>query len=551
MTVTGGRAVVQVLEEEGVDTVFGIPALHTLPVYDALFGHKQIRHIQVRNEQGAAFMAYGYAAAKGKPGVCLLGAGPGSTNAVTGVSEAYLDSIPVVVIGGGISKSLRGKGAIHELDQISIFQPVTRWSGGINSTSEIANALRKAFRAAVSDRPGPVFIEFPFDTLSAKIDQIDGITELEEKPNIDHGKIKQAAEILCSASKPVFIVGGGAVSAEATELIKDLARTIGAPVGTTISAKGAFPDADALSLGLLWDEVSLQAVSESDAALALGCRFSERSTAGWRLKVPSRLIHVDIDPHELDRNYPTFLAVHGDLKEFLSLLKDEIEARRFAASDRREWLNSIDVLKEKRDARYKEMAKPTDVPFKPQRIIQEISEALPNDAIVVAETGYAFWYSSLMLKINKPRSYISPSGNVAVGFGLPAAIGAKLAKPERPVIALCGDGGFMMTCNEIATAVENKIPFLTVVFNDSGYGAIREYQRRGFGSRFIGVDFMNPDIPALARSFGAIGVKIDKAGDTRDAVAAFIKSDKPVILEVPVDKSERVVPAFLTDRYRA
>ena len=346
-----------------------------------------------------------------------------------------------------------------------------------------------------------------------------------------------------------MILGGGVNASQSWIEVSQLAESLGIPVASTISAKGAFPESSSLSVGQLWDEVAMEAAGKADVVLALGCRFSERSTAGWRLRIGGSLIQVDIDAKELGRNYPAALAVPLDIREFLTALLKEVRPGRHAA--KAGWLESLARARATRDSKYEVQASSADVPIKPQRIIRELGQAISDETMVVTETGHAFWWSTLTLRIDRPRSFLGPSGNSTLGFGLPTALGAKCARPDRPVVCLMGDGGFLFTLQELLTAVEEKLPVVTIVIDDGGYSAIREYQREGYGSRFIGVDFaVRPDYVKLAESMGASGLRVERPDDIRQTVRDALGSRRPTVIHIPISRSESALPRFLTETYR-
>ena len=547
---SGGHEVVEVLRQRGVKYVFGLPAVHLLPIYDALYDIAQVKHIQVKHEQAAAFMAMGYAMASGSPGTCLLGAGPGATNAVTAVSEAFLDSIPLVILAGGIKDSVRGRGAMHEVNQLEIFEKITKHSYHVSTPERIEATLQRAYMTAASGRPRPVFVELPFDVLSAEVSTRTPEEIVLETQQITSEKVGDAAALLVNSEKPVIIAGGGSVSSGATVILSQFAEFFSSPVATTIGAKGAYPEGNDLSLGLLYDEVASKAIRESDVVLALGCRFSERSTKSWTLEIPELLIQVDIDSSELGRNYKVRLGIHGDIREFLDQLLNLFKTRGLGAPPRRDWLAKIDGWKRSRWALLDAESWQDARPIKPQYVIRELQRSMPEDSVIAADTGYAFWWSSVLLTTEAPRRFLSPSGNVSMGFALPAALGAKCALPDKTVVSITGDGGFLMVCQEIATAVEYELPITVIIMNDSGFGAIREYQKKSFGERYVGVDYRSPDYVLLAKSFGAEGWRVDNPEDLQPIMRTAFQSDRPSVIDVRIDRSERVLPEFLTDSYK-
>jgi acetolactate synthase-1/2/3 large subunit len=547
---TGGFLVVEALEQSGVDLAFGIPAVHNLPLYDALYGSKAVRSLSVKHEQSAGFMAIGSAYASGKPAACVVGCGPGATNLVTPVAEAYLDSVPMLAIAGGIRSSSAGKGALHDVGQLSMFVPVSKRASRLTETSELGNEVRRSVDLSLSGRPRPVFLEIPFDVLSGEASGANpSVRSVSPGPEAPPETISSVSTALSGAARPLIIAGGGVNSAAAWDELATLAERMGAPVASTISAKGAFPEGSPLSAGQLWDEIGLGAVRKADVVLALGCRFSERSTASWGMKLSGSLIHVDIDEEELGRNYPATVAVRADVKTFLRGLLAQTSG--YAGGARQDWVQELQRAKKTRSARINEETSQGSGFIKPQRVVREIATAIPEDCVVVAETGHAFWWAASMLQVAKPRSFLSPSGNSTLGFGLPAALGVKSARPDRPVLCLAGDGGFIFSCQEIATSVEERLPVAVVVFDDGGYAAIREYQRRGYGSRYIGVDFtVQPDFVKLAESLGAEGTSVESADEVGPTVARALRSPRTTVVDIKIGRDEDVIPRFLTDAYR-
>ncbi|MDG6925071.1 MAG: thiamine pyrophosphate-binding protein [Nitrososphaerota archaeon] len=547
---TGGSLVVEGLEQGGVELTFGIPAVHNLPIYDALYGSKSVRSVPVRHEQSAGFMAIGSAYASGRPAACVVGCGPGATNLLTPVAEAYLDSVPMLAIAGGIRTSSVGRGALHDVGQLSMFVPVSKRTSRLTEPSELGNEVCRSVYQCASGRPRPIFLEVPFDVLSSEVSAAAPFVSVVPRgPEIPPGAVSSVSSILSRAERPLIIAGGGVNSAAAWEELATIAQKLSAPVASTISAKGAYPEDHALSAGQLWDEIALKKVHEADVVLALGCRFSERSTASWGMRLSGSLVHVDIDGDEIGRNYPATVGVQAGLRTFLRSLSAETDYDR--SRGRQEWVDGLQLVKHERDARIERDALRTGVPIRPQRIVWEIARVLPEDCAVVAETGHAFWWAAAMLRIVRPRSFLSPSGNSTLGFGLPAALGVKSVSPGKPVLCLAGDGGFIFSCQEIATSVEEKLPVVVVVFDDRGYAAIREYQRRGYGSRYIGVDFaVQPDFVKLAESLGAEGTTVERPDDVGPTVMRALRSSKTTVVDVKISRDEDVIPKFFTEIYR-
>ncbi len=548
---TGGALVIEALERKRVPFVFGIPAVHNLPIYDALQSSTKVRSVSVKHEQGAGFMSIGFAYSTGKPATCVVGCGPGATNMLTPVGEAYLDSMPLLVIAGGIRTTSVGKGGLHDVDQLSMFASVTKETARLTDAATLGLCVEEAVQSSTSGRPRPIFLEIPFDVLSREVPPASAMSipnPVSQPLRGEKDAVSLASRALSQAVRPLIIVGGGINSSGAWDDLHRLANILQSPVVSTISAKGAYPENDPLSAGQLWDSVGLRTASEADVVLALGCRFSERSTASWGLRLPGSLIQVDIDPNEIGRNYPVALGICADAGKFLQALLEEKPSGN--THERAKWTEEVRNASLERKAQIARSV-PESGSIRPQSAVHEIAQVLPGDAVVVTETGHAFWWPVMMLEMTRPRSFLAPSGNSTLGFGFPAALGAKCARPERPVVCLVGDGGFAFTCQEIATSVEEKIPIVTVVFDDGGYAAIREYQRKGYGSRYIGVDFsVRPDFVKLAQSLGADGVLVERRDEIGPIVKAALRASKTTVIDVGIERDEEVLPKFFTQIYK-
>lgn len=551
---TGGQLVVKGVEDSGIRLAFGIPAVHNLAIYDALYDSASIRSVSVKHEQSAGFMAIGSAYSSGKPAVCIVGSGPGSTNMLTPVAEAYMDSIPMAVIAGGIRAASVGKGSLHEVNQLSMFEPITKYAAKLSNLGSLEADISRAIEHSISGRPRPVFLEIPFDVLSSKLEKYESSTQLfstTSQPQTPGKEIISAVlKLLEQSTKPLILAGGGVNSSQAWNELAELARKIHAPIASTLSAKGAYPESDHLSLGQLWDELPRKAADRADLVLSLGCRFSERSTASWLLRFKAPLIQVDIDREELEKNYPVSLPILSDIRLFLRALLS-CTGERTNYPERDLWIEALNKEKTTKEREYEKYDSLLTTRIRPQTVIREIQRVLPDATLTVAETGFAFWCSAQLLRINAPKSYLSPSGNSTLGFGYPAALGAKCAKPERPVICLVGDGGFLFSCQEMATATEEKIPIVTLIFDDGGYAAIREYQRSGYEKRFIGVDFDNrPNFAKMAESMGVEGVIVEREDLIGSTVSEALRSKKNIVIDLKIERDESVLPNFFTQVYR-
>ena len=538
----GSEVVVEMLRTFKVDHVFGLPGVHNLPIYDALRDNPKIRTITSRHESAASFMAQGYARLTWKPGVNLLPPGPGVTNALTGIAEAYIDSTPVVVLSGGIKRSSVGKGAIHEIDQLSVLRSITKWCGKTEKAEEIEPLIGRAFAEASSGRMRPTFIEVPLDVQTALLRFTTPLAKIPHE-SIDKSKnqeIGRIAEMLSSARNPVIIAGGGVLSSGATAELQSLSHELSIPIATTITAKEAVPDASPLSLGLLNDEVARAFVPKADVVLALGCRFAERSTSAWTLHIQGKLIHVDIDPSEIGRNYSAAVGFVCDVKDFLVRFLENQTPKIIADESR---FKEVEETKRRRAVKYEEKLHSDAAPLKPHRIMLELNELLPNEVVIVCDSGNNAWWPMMFLESKQGRRFLFPSGNVSMGFALPAALGARCVAEK--VVCITGDGGFMMQLAELATAAQESLNVTVIVLNDGGYGAIRHYQRFNYNERYVGVELRNPDFAGLAETFGLEGLSIHSSAELQPSLRHALDSRKTTVLDIHVDPREVALPDWI------
>lgn len=541
----GANAIIKALEKEGVEVIFGIPGGVSIPLYDALYDSK-IRHILVRHEQAAAHAAEGYARVSGKVGVCSATSGPGATNLTTGIVNAYMDSSPIVALTGQVATSLLGKDSFQETDPVGITMPATKHNFQLSTAEEIPEVIRKAFLIASTGRPGPVLIDMPKDILEkeAKFKFPKTVYLPGYKPTVEGNpkQIKKAIEMLLKAERPLMLVGGGVIIAKADRELLKLAETLMTPVATSLMGKGAFPESHPLSLGVIGmhgRKAGNYAINDADVILAIGCRFSDRTTAMVSCFAPdARIIHADIDPAEIGKNVRVDLPIVGDAKNVLSrmlkLLKTKLKKDKES-----EWTRKI--------ARYKKEFSPkmnyNNVPIKPQKIIKEIMNVLTADDIVVTEVGQCQMWAMHYLERTKPRTFISSGGLGTMGFGFPAAMGAKVAKPENNVIDIAGDGSFLMNSQELATVVVEDIPVVAAVFNNRFLGMVRQWQELFYDRRYSAVDLGNsPDFVKLAEAYGAKGIRVEKPKDIAPAVKEAFTSGKPTVIDFMVNKEENIFP---------
>jgi len=525
---TGGEWIVDALRAEGVRHVFGIPGVHNLAIYDALIRQSEITHVLARHEAGAAFMADGYARASGAPGVVVVTTGPGATNALTPLVESYAGSIPVLVVMSDVASPLVGRdiGALHEVpNQIDCFKPVTRWAEAVTEAAAVPATVHGAFDLLRTGRPGPIAISIPNDFLTARFDAEPGGGGHGRRPPCHVDAIGEAVRLLSGASRPLLIAGGGVIAAEAQAELARLARRLGAPVITTVMGRGAVSERDPLWHGVLPNSRATEAVIKTaDVILAVGCRFAHRSTQGLLLNLsfePSQtLIHLDLDPTVIGRLFKAQLPIVGDAKDGLTRLLEGLGSGPARSVWDHRWRES---LRPAASARYtREIG----------HLIETLRAALPDDAIVVNDqTGINYWME-WRFPVLGPRTFLYPVGSATLGYGVPAAIGAKIARPDRPVVAVVGDGGFMYSVNELATAVKYRLPVVFLVMNDDRYGAIKWLQQTIFDGRWGEVDLTNPDFPALARAFGARGERVAGVDALSGALETALAADGPTVLEL-------------------
>ena len=542
--ITGGQALVQSLIAEGVEVVFGIPGIHAVAIYDALYEHPQLWHITTRHEQGAAYMADGYARASGKPGVFITTTGPGAFNSLAAMGEAYASSSPVINIATQISMKLigKGKGAVHESkDQLGMFRGVTGWNKRVESIKDIPSTIHEAFRRLKTQRPRPIELEFPVDILQGWEDVDILGAESYEKPAGDASSITAAAGYLASSKKPLVWAGGGVIGSGASAELVKLAELLQSPVITTGNGKTAMPSGHPLCLGRLgrgwgrWDSpLSMSLLSglieESDVMLAVGTRFTAVDTVHWKLRMPGKLIQIDVDEEQLDRNYPCKVGIVGDAK---AVLKQLIQ-RLGQGGERPSRAAEVATAKETIYQEAKKRA-PEEI-----QMLEDIREVAGPGAILSIDATAAAYWGGMFMKVFEPRTEMVPWGFAGLGFALPAGLGAKVACPDRPVVVLVGDGGFLFTSQELATAAQFGINVAVIIFNDSSYGAIQSMQKRWFDGRCIAVELRNPDYVKYAKSFGVAATDVSSFPEIKDALKKALSSGTTSVIVVPKSLSSPI-----------
>lgn len=538
----GARALIKSLEAEGVDTIFGYPGGQILPVYDELYD-SSIRHILVRHEQAAAHAADGFARATGRVGVCLATSGPGATNLVTGIATAYMDSVPMVAITGQVPTRLIGNDAFQEADITGITIPITKHNYLIKNGKDLPLTIKEAFHVASTGRPGPVLVDIPKD-IQADMMEFEYPKEAKltsYKPTYSGHplQIKKACELIEKAERPVLYVGGGAIIAGAHDEVKQLAEAIMAPVTTTLMGKEVFPEDHPLSLGMLGmhgTRYANYAVIDCDLLIAIGARFDDRVTGKVESFAPNaRVIHIDVDPAELGKNVQVDVPIVGDAKAVLKKLNATLKAK---LPKSMAWNHKIGQWKKEYPLDYERDCSE----LKPQCIVEQLNE-LVKDGIFVTEVGQNQMWAAHYIKCKKPRTFISSGGLGTMGYGFPAAIGAKVGCPEMDVWDIAGDGSIQMNIQELATAVSNDIPVRVAILNNEFLGMVRQWQELFYNRRYSYTSMKGqPDFVKVAEAYGAVGIRVERNEDVKDAIVTASKSDKPVFIDFRVSKEENVYP---------
>lgn len=542
----GSEAIIESLKAAGVEVIFGLPGGVVIPLYDALFD-SDLKHYLVRHEQGAAHMADGYARATGKTGVCIATSGPGATNLVTGIANAYMDSTPMVAITGQVRSDLIGTDAFQEADVTGITEPIVKHSYLIKNPQDIPRIFKEAFYIASTGRPGPVVIDIPVDMQIAEINyKPPGKVDLPGyKPTLK-GHIKQiraAARAIIKAEKPVLYVGGGVITAGAHKELQELAQLMKIPVATTLMGLGSFPETDKLSLGMLGMHgtgYANYAVTHCDLLIGVGARFDDRVTGKISTFARhAKKIHIDMDPAEISKNVAIDIPIVGDAKDVLSGLVAELNKMDRRPKQTAAWLKQIDDWKKKHPLTYEE----EEGEIMPQYVVEEINRVTKGDAIIVTEVGQNQMWAALFYTHTKPRHFISSGGLGTMGFGFPASIGAKVGRPDQTVIDIAGDGSFQMTIQELATAVCYDIPVIVAILNNGYLGMVRQWQELFWNKRYSQtIISCQPDFAAVAEAYGALGMTIKDKKDVADAIRTAIKSGKPAVLDFRVKREENVFP---------
>jgi acetolactate synthase-1/2/3 large subunit len=539
MELTGAQIVIECLKEQGVDTVFGYPGGTILNIYDELYKHSnEIRHILTSHEQGASHAADGYARATGKVGVCLATSGPGSTNLVTGIATAYMDSVPMVAITANVAVNLLGRDSFQEIDIAGVTMPITKHNYIVKDVTKLADTIRRAFRIAKTGRPGPVLVDITKDVTAAKTKFTSVKPEpiLRKTDEVTEEDLNNAVELIKHARKPFVFIGGGAVISEAQEELKEFVELVDAPVADTLMGKGAFDGTDIRYTGMLGmhgTKASNLGVTECDLLIAIGARFSDRVTGNAKkFAKNAKILHIDIDPAEINKNVMAYYSVIGDIKEVLKILNGRV-----GKHSHKDWMEHVIGLKEQFPLNYN-----THTLTGPY-ILEKLYELTDGDAIITTEVGQHQMWSAQFFKYKLPRTFITSGGLGTMGYGLGACIGAKVGRPEKKVINIAGDGCFRMNMNELATATRYNIPIIEVIFNNHVLGMVRQWQTLFYEKRYSNTNLSDKvDFVKLAEAMGAKAYRITKKEEVESVFQEALALNEPVLIECVIDSDDKVWP---------
>ncbi len=551
LKITGAEAVIQSLKAEGVKTIFGYPGGAIMPIYDALFHHlEEVHHILTRHEQGAIHAAQGYARSSGNTGVVFATSGPGATNLITGLADALIDSTPLICITGQVASHLLGTDAFQETDVMGISMPVTKWNCQVTNAADIAPTLAKAFYIASSGRPGPVLVDITkdaqFEKLNFSYEKCTSVRSYQPKPKLNVDQIQEASRLLNEAQKPLIIVGQGIMLSNAEEKLLVFAEKMGIPVASTLLGLGAFPGHHPLFVGMVGMHGNYAPnvkTNECDVLLAIGMRFDDRVTGDVsRYAKQAKIIHIDIDFAEINKIIKADVAVLADAKEALAGLIDLVEKQ-----SHHDWLNEFHQEKQKElqilsENRNKEFSDELRMDL----VIDLLSQKTNGNAIIVTDVGQHQMLASQFYQYNQTKSNVTSGGLGTMGFALPAAIGAKMANPEKQVVAIIGDGGFQMTLQELGTIMQNNIGVKIIILNNGYLGMVRQWQQMFFEKRYSFTDIQSPDFVALAASYNIKSQRVERQEDLNHALDQLLNSEKAYLLEVKVAREDNVFPMVPT-----
>ncbi|NKC13012.1 MAG: hypothetical protein GKR94_12650 [Gammaproteobacteria bacterium] len=558
---SGGEVAVEMLERFGVEIMFGLPGDQT-DIYDALYRRGRIRHVLVRHEQAAAHMADAYARKTGKVGVCDASVGPGATNLIGGVCEAFTSGVPMVAIASALRSDWRGRESFQEIDQVSVFKPVTKLALSVDHVQRIPELMARAFQIATTGRPGPVFLSFPLDVLKAQHTFTAAGLEVDARygsypahrmtPPLED--VRSATSGLLAAARPIIVAGGGVIASGAMDEVRTLSELLGIPVATTFMGKGTLPENHPLSLGpfgLIGRSAVNEYVLKADFVLALGTRFTNVDTVAWRVPNPStRIVQVDIEPTQVGRNYAVHQSLPGDVQAVLKMMMDVLESERGTAqrAGQREEVLALTSHWRERSGIGSALAKDNDCsPLHPLQVIRALRNTMAADDAIICDSGFNQIWGGQYFEVGQAgRNYMGPRGFGIMGFSLPAAIAYSLANPDQRVVALCGDGGFAMVMQELETAIRAGARLTVCIMNNGSLQFIKDNQRLLFGSRYISTEFSALDYSLIARAFGCVGLRVERSGDLEGALFEALASDLPAVVDVRVMAD--AVPERLTQQ---
>jgi len=544
---TGAEAVVKSLINEGTELIFGYPGGAIMPVYDALYSYqKELHHVLVRHEQGAVHAAQGFARVTGKVGVCIVTSGPGATNAVTGIADAMIDSTPLVVISGQVGSSLLGSDAFQETDVVGITQPVTKWNYQIKRVEEIPEAIARAFYIARSGRPGPVLLDITKDAQFASLDYtyepVKYIRSYKPVPQVDPVQIQEAARLVNLAKKPMALVGQGVILARAENELLEFIEKTGIPAAWTLLGLSAMPSEHPLNVGMLGMHGNYGPnlkTNEADLIIAIGMRFDDRVTGDLKkYAINAKVIHLEIDPAEVNKNVHADVAILGSVKESLPMLTQMV-----SANSHESWLEQFKACYR---IEFERIIEKELSPVKPgltmSEVVDKVSVAFDDDAIMVTDVGQHQMMASRYFRFKQSRSVVTSGGLGTMGFGLPAALGAKMGAPKRPVVLFVGDGGFQMTIQELGTIFQTDSAVKIVLLNNNFLGMVRQWQELFFDKRYASTELINPDFQTIAKGYHINSLKVDKREELDNAIKTMVAHNGPFLLEVIVEKEGNVFP---------
>lgn len=547
VSTTGAEALMKCLLEEGVNTIFGYPGGAIMPIYDKLYHYQdQLNHILVRHEQGAVHAAQGFARASGKTGVCFATSGPGATNLITGIADAMIDSTPIVCITGQVYSSLLGTDAFQETDVMGISMPVTKWNYQVTRAEEISEAIARAFYIAHSGRPGPVLIDITkdaqFESSAFSYKKCEKIRSYHPYPVLKESAVDDAVELIDKAKKPFLLVGQGVILSEASQELIAFAEKAGVPMAATLMGLSAVPTNHPLYVGFLGMHGNYAPnvlTNECDVLIAVGMRFDDRVTGDLsRYAKQAKVIHIEIDPSEIDKNVKTEVAIVSDAKGALISLEEKVHANSHV-----DWLDEFRKLESIEKSKIGEtVLRPTAGELKMGEVIHELSEQTSGEAVIVTDVGQHQMVASRYYQFNDPRQNVTSGGLGTMGFALPAAMGARLGQNKKDVIAIIGDGGFQMTIQELGTIFQNNINVKILILNNHFLGMVRQWQELFFDGRYASTEMVNPDFQLIAKGYGIEARKVTERDGLNTAIKEFLAHEGPILLEAVVEREENVFP---------